>query len=225
MSLLGTKLRSFSQSVSALTSTENIAKFHALSEAEPGKVEAEMVKAGQRLGGMLRGFLIENYAASGLGKKSGKSKATGLQAAMNRAIVDVQPKKIMVYLPSGLQFSDGKGSVYAAAGAYRWGAVRQPLTKAKGSLYKDLPTGHYVPRKTAAGDYGEKAKRSIKDSVLRGAGPTAKAHKALSSGKVTVIPPRPPFFRTTPAQDKRLEAQWFKEVKAALIALGLQVSE
>jgi hypothetical protein len=181
-----------------------------------------MVRAGQKLGAMLRAMLIENYNASGLGKGDDK-KVTGLRAAMSRAVVDVQPRKIMVYLPSGLKFSNGKGDIYAAAGSYRWGAVRQPLTKAKGSLYKDLPTGFYVPRKKAAGDYGDRAKRSIKDSALRGAGPTAKAQKALQSGKVTVIAPKPPFFRTTDAQNKALEKEWVKNVAEALKSLGLKV--
>jgi len=182
-----------------------------------------MAKAGQKLGGMLRGMLLQNYNASGVGTKSKDKKVTGMRAAISRAIIDVQPRKVMVYLPSGLKFSDGKGSVYAAAGVFRWGGVRQPMTKAKGSLYKDLPTGLFVPRKSATGDYGEKVKRGIKASVLTGAGPSAKASKALSSGKVTVVPPSPPFFKTTAGQDKILQDEWFKNVKAALRRLGVRV--
>jgi len=223
MSLLGTKLRSFGQAVSAVTESQAIKDFNALAKAKPGVVESAMAKAGQKLGATMRNMLVQNYGASGLGGKSKKG-ATGLRAAMNQAVINVQPTKVMVYLPSGLQFSDGKGSVYAAAGAFKWGAVRQPLTKAKGSLYKDLPTGQYVPRKTAAGEYGEKAKRTIKASALGGAGLKGKAYKALHTGGVTVIAPKPPFFTTTASQNKQLQDEWFGHVKAALKSLGIRVS-
>jgi hypothetical protein len=190
MGALSNSLKQFSGSVQGLVTARGMAQLDALSQAEPMKVQGAMQRAGLSAGALLKTFLIASW-------KGGHSDVTGIRAALDKAVINAQPDKITVRLPEGCQFSNGKGNVYAAIGAYTFGGVR--------------------------GKASQKTKKAIKDVLLKGGKTTSKAaNRAISSG-AKIIAPRPPLFKTSPQQDGQLNAEWVRKLRDELGALGIEL--
>lgn len=210
------RLAAFNNASGAIVTSKGAQQIKAMSAADPLKFQGLLANAGRKVGAKMKRFLITNCTVKGIMKQF-----------MSQAVIDAQPGKIMVYLPGGLKFGESGGNVYAAAGAFTYGAVRQPITKRAGvDQYFDKISGKHRFYAKNRGAFGDKAKRSIKANVLHGAPLSAKqgrASKAIASGKVTVIPPKPPFFRTTPAQNFELQELWIKCVKESLATAGIEV--
>jgi hypothetical protein len=213
------RLSAFNNASSAIVTSKGMEQIKAMSAADPLKFQGLLANAGRKVGAKMKAFLVSNCPIKGIMKRF-----------MSMAVIDAQPGKIMVYLPEGLKFGEDSkgGNVYAAAGAFTYGAVRQPITKRAGvDQYFDKISGKHRFYVKNRGAFGDKAKRSIKAAILKGAALSprqTKARNAIASGKVTVIPPKFPFFKTTPAQDGELQALWIECVKESLASAGIEVA-
>ncbi len=172
----------------------------------------------------IKQMLIDNYQSSGL-----KSKTGTMERAVNNIHVDVSVGHVYWYLPQDIEYprENGKkanGDFYAAAGSFRYGAVRQPRPMrevldpvigaywpGKKNVYRN---NHRVLRVAKKGVFGTNAKRTLKRYALDGHTLTAsekrsnsgKAVKAYETkgGGVSVIKPRYPFMELTPSQKEEL---------------------
>jgi hypothetical protein len=191
----------------------------ALSDLTKGQLERILRQVQPGLQAAIRNELLISYGRSGLGNRPRRSReAPGkLRAAMMKVEVSFNNYRWVIRMAGG-----DSERVYARAGAHRFGAVRQPLTKKKGSLYHEFGSsrGRLLRRKSAAGEFGAAAKRTLKKAVLAGhQGPQYGRSKAYSLGQggVIVVPPKPPFFYLQADQIARLA-----EVQARLVAAALR---
>lgn len=136
---------------------------------------------------IVRRILASNYRASGIGRESGEL----WQKSVAAATVRVNNRGTLIVIEMG---SGGDKSVYARAGAFRFGAVRNTQFK---STFVDLSTGATKTYKGGKGGViGARAKRSIKKAVLGGGALSARQSKATDaiSKSVIVTRPKSPFF-------------------------------
>ena len=184
----------------------------------------------------IKAMLATNYAASGIGVKTG-TLYRGTVTDVN-IFVNQKNSYIIIQMPSGLRY-EGKGNPYASAGAKKYGSLHQarPMRAILDTVVggQDRGLGYqYVNNKPHAifgyrnqGVLGAKAKRSIKQAILKGAklsNRQGKASDAIKSGGITVTPPRPPFFTLTPAQLVQLRTIQLQVIATELSARGLKVN-
>lgn len=191
------------------------------------KLQAIVAQCRDGMQTAFRRELLVSYSRAGLGNKKRKNKSAPgkLRAAMMRVTADFNNGVWVIRMAPG----DEK-SLYARAGAHRYGSVRQPLERKK--YYKDLITGERrVRKKQMVGVLGERAKRSVKKNVL--AGTVNKNTKAYqldldvgkgSAGTIHVIAPKKPFFFFQPDQIGRLQVIQQKMVATLLKRQGLKVA-
>lgn len=156
------------------------------------KLKAELPKIYKRAAASLvpvvRKILANNYRAAGIGRESGDL----WQKSVAQAQVRVNDRGTLIVIEMA---SGGDKSVYARAGAFRFGAVRNSQFK---STYVDLITGATKIYKGGKGGViGAKAKQSIKKSAFGDKPLSAKQSKAAGavvSKSVIVIKPKSPFF-------------------------------
>lgn len=175
--------------------------------------QAAVDAAAQRIIPEVRQELFASFVASGIKSKSFTLvNAHVWNAKIRRGrhgiVIETDPASKNYQSKSG----EKPGDVYAAGGAHKYGSVRQPLTKAVGSLYRDLPTGQMRPRKFAAGEFGERAKRTLK-----------KKFKSGRVGDLSFVPAKRPFFDFNAAQRKRLIELEHRYVNEELAKRGLTV--
>lgn len=210
--------------------------------AKIGDVPADGLKlayiaATSKLRPQIVSYLQQNYAASGLNNRSGD---------MGRALANVtlyaSETGFFIQMRDGLKYKSGAGDIYAAAGVFRYGGVRQPTVHAKGGAVRDLPTGRMRKRKYAAGAMGDKLKRTVKAVVLKTGkiqGLSTKQRDAFERAQevtrkkigkpidlgrgITVLKPRPPFFELTGAQMEALSVAWAGNLRGELKKLGLPI--
>lgn len=210
MPAFAVRVKSFGQSLSRISDTPGKIIQAIDQMAVSGKrVETQqlMKVVAERMESAVRAELAICWARSGLKSKSGALYA----AAVSNAKITATSTGFLISMADGCP-----DDVYARASSFKHGAVRQPLTKEKGSLYEDLPTGQMRPRKYAAGEFGERAKRTLKKSM-------SKAHSATgqtSFGTESFVPPKPGFFRFTSEQVARLNAK--RDLYTAEIIRGLK---
>lgn len=235
MTALGNALKGMQQARKQVAANKGWRQLQAFARLDKATVEGAMVASAQALKPIAAAFLVANLYAAGIKSKT-------LAAGMSNISLEVTPTLIKIYMPSGLKFSNGRGDVYAAAGAYRYGGVWQPLFKKKGSFYKDLSTGRMVPRSKASGALGDRLKRNIKQSVLktgkidslgkrgRDAFERAQDQAAKHTGKaidlhrgITVRGPKFPFMRFTESQQSELNRAWAEGVANRLRSKGFEV--
>jgi len=155
---------------------------------------------------VIRKELANSYRASGVNRRTG----TLHSVVVDKAIIGATTGGYFVKFGPDAKYAKGKGKVYAVAGTLKYGAVRQPLNKKKGSFYRDLPTGELRRRKEAAGELGDRAKRTLKRAVLQRKitdNPRSKVDagmKSISAGTISVIPPRKGFFELSPTQQQAI---------------------
>lgn len=234
---LNVELKRLSKAREALAKSEGARQLSSFKKLDPQKVRDAMQSAAAELGPSIGRSLVANFHAAGLQSQSGT-----MLGALGSPVAFTRPTGFTVKLRPGIGYGKKSGSVYAAAGVFRYGGVRQPLIHKKGDLYKDLPTGKMVPRKFAAGALGDKLKRSVKAAVLKngkiiGLGRKArdaferaqdktrkKLGKAVDLGHgLTVLRPREPFFRLTPGQIATHQNEWFEGFKKKLRQHGVQI--
>lgn len=136
---------------------------------------------------VVRKILGQNYKKAGIGIISRELWNKSVMQAIVR--VNARGTAIIVEMAPG-----GKKETYAAAGAFRFGAVRNREFK---STYIDLPTGATKTYKGGKGGViGAKAKRSIKKKIFSGKELSPRQQKAQDALRknITVIAPKSPFF-------------------------------
>lgn len=241
------KLKSFNQAVGAVSTSPGIAQLNAIAALDPDRLAAEIAVEDGKLREPIRQMLLANMRASGLQKRTGT-----MEAAIANVIVDVTRGNLFIHMQSGLKYPPSSsvktrkrndtGDPYAAAGAFRYGAVRQPRKK---THYKDLPTGVLKKlKKGKGGQFGESVKRAVKRVIVKGGkltereakGPAARLLQMVrpevknlytptkTGGHASVIKPRADFFQLTSAQLAALEQLRFEGCKAALGRLGVEVA-
>lgn len=163
----------------------NLASFETLTPAE---IEKEAFEAAKSLAPMLRAFLVANYGASGLKKRTGD-----LVRAVARVSIAVGKRGIRVTFPPGLTRRtigrDGKPgkmdprpeAVYVQGMSLQHGAVHVPkaeVTIAEGqgftsrlSNLRGAAAGVTSVRTEVRSVLGRKAKATIKKAVLKGKRP------------------------------------------------------
>lgn len=208
-----------------------------LARLDAAKVEGAIVSAALALQPMISNFLLANMAAAGLHSKSG-TMAEGLR----NVYLTVSVRVIKINLPTGMRYKNGKGDPYAAAGAFKYGGVWQPLFKRKGEIYYDRISGRARQRKSNAGALGSRLKRTVKEAVLkhgkivglgtrsRDAFERAQETSRRRLGKpidlnhgITVRAPKFPFFTLTDGQKKAVQSAWDEGVGQRLKAMGMAV--
>jgi hypothetical protein len=210
-------LRSLQQSASSIFKRSSkvrqaVDKIGKLDNATAARVTTAVAS---KLIPFVRAELEKAYDASGLKTDTG---ALRRASATNAVIEVVAGKGFLISMARGAKYTKRKGNVYAAAFSHKYGAVRQPLTKAAGSLYKDLPTREMWARKTAAGEYGAKAKRTLKKVMTKAFG----ASGQTNFGKgVHFIPPHKPFFTLSKDQIATIQKRQAELVKAELNRIGV----
>jgi hypothetical protein len=195
------KLSDFEKVIRKFTANADdvIVQLEAVEQLDSAELMKSVVK---QIEPVIRAELKKSYQRSGVGRATG----TLERVVVTEAIIGPTRQGFYVKYAPGVAYKSGKGSPYGAAGAFRYGAVHQPLTKAKGSLYKDLSTGLMVPRKKAAGDLGWRAKQTLKKSVLKKKNPNVNifyGSKNVGNG-VYVTRPKPGFFELDTAQQQRV---------------------
>lgn len=209
------KIRTFARQAAAISASKGsiFKKLDDLADINKSAVESVIDMASARLVSAVRAELAISFAQSGLKTQSGTLK----RAAVTNAIVERGAGGIFIRMQKGVNYpSDKKGNVYKAAGVFRYGGVRQPLTKAVGSLYKDLPTGQMRKRKFAAGEFGARAKRSLKKNVFE----KSTIHQTRI-GQVTYLKPKEHFFQLSNTQKERLHKLFNEYVAEGMKELGL----
>lgn len=214
-------LRSLQQSASFMFKRASKVKaaVSAIGALTPEQSRAVSGRVAAKLLPFVRSQLEASYQASGMATRSG----TLRRASATNAIIELTPNGFFISMARGAKYGrshtgKAKGNVYAAAYAHKYGAIRQPLTKAKGTLYEDLPTGKMVARKKAAGEYGGRKKRTIKKIAAKAF--SSSGQTDLGKG-VHYIPPDPPFFTLSKAQMKLIQERQAQLVKAELAKLGV----
>lgn len=179
-------------------------------------------RTARRMTPNVRAMLLESYSAARIGthtpqekKKYYKGYRSGeLKAAVSAAVVEVTKRGIRIAMPRGLS-----EKLYSIAGALNYGAVRGPVEVRE---VRDTVTGavNSVERRSVL---GSRAKRTIKRAFLTGKGLSKRARASLeggingrnvkrrgvSSGEITVIPPRE-FFVLSPSQLNKLAEDYAK---------------
>ena len=223
---LATSLSSMGQAARDVSGSRGAAQLAALSKLTPQKMEDIQVEAARKLRATITRMLIQSFSASGLESRSGT-----MLRALSNPFISISPTRIRVELRDGIKYPGAKkGNVYAAAGVFRYGGVRQPLTKKVGSLYRDLITKKLVPRKQAAGSFGDRAKRTLKKAILKKQitdNPTSKVEKGLrmvAEGKITVLPPKWPFFLARETDLAALQAEWAGYIRDGVRAAGVEAN-
>jgi hypothetical protein len=170
-----------------------------IDRVRPSTMQAAMKGIGIRMIPTIRQMLAQNYAAAGIKTNTG----TLHSASVDGVQIFVNGNRFELSMPRKIRYPNGSGNVYAATQALRYGAVRQPLTKATGDLYSEFgaKSQRMLQRKFAAGQYGENAKRTLKKSMS--AGYAKKSVTDFGAG-LHYIPPKKPFFSLTPAQRSQL---------------------
>lgn len=209
------RIKTFARTAASISARKGsiFKKLDDLADIRKSSVEAVIDKAAQRLVGAVRAELAISYAQSGLKTQSGTLK----RAAVTNAIVERGAGGIFIRMQRGASYpGDKKGNVYSAAGVFRYGGIRQPLTKAAGSLVVDLPTGKMRKRKFAAGEFGDRAKRSLKKKFFE----VSKSGQT-QFGQVTYLKPKDHFFQLSSYQQDRLRKQFNDYVAQGMKELGI----
>lgn len=172
----------------------------------------------------VRQALENSYRASGFKTVTGKLR----EVVATKAIIIPGPFGFRVEYAQGVKYGKGKGdskggNVYASASAKKYGAVYQPLNKKVGSYYRDLPTGELRRRKQAAGEFGDRAKRTLKKAIFKKqitdnrASKVDRGLKAASVGSIRVQPPISTFFEFLPTDVAALQAKFTGLMKQRLV--------
>lgn len=167
----------------------------------------------------VRKALENSYQASGLKVVTGKLR----DVVATKAIILAGPFGFRIEYGQGVKYDKKHGgNAYASASAKKYGAVYQPLNKAVGSYYRDLPTGQLRRRKKAAGAFGDRAKRTLKKAIFKKQitdNPSSKVERglhAVSAGTIRIEAPVRNFFEFLPADVAALQARFTALVKGDL---------
>jgi len=183
-----------------------------------------MEKAAKAMIPDVRKALENSYDASGFREVTGKLK----DAVARKAIIIAGPFGFRVEYAAGIKYDKKKGetkepgNVYASASAKKYGAVYQPLNKKVGSLYRDLPTGEMRRRKKAAGEFGDRAKRTLKKAIFKRQitdnrkSKVDKGLQSVSAGTIRVQAPVKNFFEFLPGDIAALQEKFTSLIKADL---------
>lgn len=218
----------------ALSQSEDSKTLDWLATVDKSWLKQAMQRAAKKCHGLVKTFLAQNYAQSGLKKRTGVLYSatvnnvdvyvgsSGVIAKMRGNATDYRPPTSRKNRTDSI-----KPSVYAAAGVHKYGGVRtqtevrEILDTVIGSDYgmgsgdkfgnRKFKQRHAVIRVGRIGTIGAKAKRTLKKKGAVGAG-------------MTLLKAHPPFFTFTAAQQQSVRIAFRQalrdEFRAARAAEG-----